>query len=94
MIQIFEINFDNYTKTKDEKQWFLSMTHIADNENDLKSICDIFSLYIQDIFSVCVDLNLEDFKSIYKYKTKQKLVFNYSESKVSLSLMTYNFNQN
>ena len=94
MIQIFEINFDNYTKTKDEKQWFLSMTHIADDESALISICDIFSLYIQDIFSVCVDLTLEDFKSIYKYKTKQKLVFNYSESKVSLSLMTYNFNQN
>ena len=94
MIQIFEITFDDYTKTKDEKQWFLSMSHIADDENDLKFICDIFSLYLQDVFSVCVELNTTDFKSKYIYKKKQKLVYDYSKSTVSLSIVNFNFSEN
>jgi len=94
MIHIFEITFDDYTKTKDENKWFLSMTHIAEDADDLKSVCDIFSLYLRDIFSVCVQLNPEDFKSKYIYNKKQKLVYDYSKSTVSLSILNFNFSEN
>ena len=46
MIQIFEISVINYSTTEDVSKWHLSIEHIANDEEGLKTICEIFILYL------------------------------------------------
>lgn len=94
MIQIFEISVVNYSTTEDVSKWHLSIEHIANDEEGLKTICEIFILYLNDCFSTMVDFDIKDISSKYLYGQKQKMVFNYQDSVISLTKRKFNFCQN
>jgi hypothetical protein len=94
MIQIFEISVINYSTTEDVSKWHLSIEHIANDEEGLKTICEIFILYLNDFFSTLVDFDVSSISSKYLYGEKQKMVFNYQDSVISLTKRNFNFCQN
>lgn len=94
MAQIFEVKVSDYTTTTDENKWFLYIIHIAESEKDLNLICEIFSMYIREHFSVAITIDVKDFNSKYQYKTKQKVIFDFGQATISFSGIEYNFNQN
>jgi hypothetical protein len=45
-MKTYKIRFNTNSTTEDVSKWHLSIEHIANDEEGLKTICEIFILYL------------------------------------------------
>jgi hypothetical protein len=94
MIKIHKLKYSDRTITKDDKEWYLSVSHQVDNKEDLDMFLSLFLQTISEHFEL--EVNKPAIKKMldnYIYGQECILTFNYPDLSIALSTLS-NINSN
>lgn len=101
MVQISKLKFCDKSKSKNPEDWFLSVSHKLDNEEDLLMFFALFNQSINEHFEICLKAIPPDLIKNYIYKKECIITFRYNDLSIALSTLSsmdnsnlFNFNPN